>query len=40
VRKRDLRAAVRWLLRHYPTGYEVDRLAKACPELLKKTEVA
>jgi hypothetical protein len=36
VRKRDLRAAVRWLIKHYPTSYEIDQLAEKCPHILKK----
>lgn len=34
IRKREFRAGVRWALRHYPTEYELERIAKACPELL------
>ena len=35
IRKRELRHLVRWLLRHYPTDYEIDEMAKKCPRLLE-----
>ena len=30
----DVRAAARGLLRHYPTHYDLERLARACPEVM------
>lgn len=34
--KTELRETVRRLLRHYPTVYDLERMAKKCPELLKR----
>jgi hypothetical protein len=33
--KAEVRRTVRWLLKHYPTIYDLERMAKKCPELLK-----
>lgn len=30
----DIRQAARALLRHYPTHYDLERLARACPEVM------
>lgn len=35
IRKTEFRASIRALLRHYPTDYDLKRIAEACPELLK-----
>ena len=36
VGKRELREIVRRLLRHYPLVPEIDRMAKASPDLLRR----
>ena len=36
LRKETLRAQIRGLLKHYPSDYELDRIAEAVPELLEK----
>ena len=35
ISKGELRHVVRALLRHYPTDYEIDEMAKKCPRLLE-----
>lgn len=35
LRKREVRMLIRIMLRHYPTVYELERIAKRCPELLR-----
>ena len=35
VSKRELRREVASLLKHYPAKYELERMAKKCPDLLK-----
>lgn len=34
----DMKLAARAALRHYPTEYELEMMARACPELLKAVE--
>ena len=35
ITKREVRAEIRRVLKHYPTGYELEQLAKLAPELLE-----
>ena len=35
LRKDELRLAVRYLLKHYPTNSELERLAELAPDLLE-----
>ena len=35
LRKDELRLAVRYLLKHYPTGSELERIAELVPDLLE-----
>jgi len=34
----DVRRQARYLLKHYPTTWDLDRLAERCPELLYKVK--
>ena len=36
LRKETLRAQISYLLKHYPSDYELGRMAEAVPELLKE----
>lgn len=38
VTKRWLRGEFRALLRHFPTWVEIDRMARRCPDILKRVE--
>ena len=35
LRKGEFRRNVGWLLKHYPSSYELEEIAKKCPRLLK-----
>ena len=35
IRKRELRALVRRLMRHFPTGHDIDRMAEMCKGILR-----
>ena len=36
INKRELRGDIMRALRHFPTGFEIDKLAEESPHLLKK----
>ena len=36
INKRALRREVAAMLRHFPSSYEIDRIAQKCPDLLKR----
>ena len=38
IKKRRLRWEFRAMLRHFPTWVEIDRMARRCPDILKRVE--
>ena len=38
IKKRWLRGEFRAMLRHFPSGYDIDCMAQRCPDLLKPVD--